>query len=491
MRAFQRVLGLESLPRSGDEVPKFTARYTAGLLAALGPAPGMEPLVDAAEAASPAHHPRLPRAWRQHFVDLTTGVRMRYLSWPHAGEDVILLLHGLAGSADACAALGDRLSDRGYTVYALDLRGHGGTGRSLSGRYDAAHLAEDVSAFVLAKDLYVRPLAVVGAGIGAAVALALAAASPRLVGAVACLDFGLPAALGEAGDGAQAAELLPWWSFWLGQGAKFPSTAECAALLAGPMVNLGPGALPALGDALAAEAGDAPAGATPPPAQELGKVLSRLKRSPKAAARDAVAMLRPAAGPGGRAFTDDPFPLMEPKIDPKFFFNFDIKSFRRGVAAFGAHLLVLHGERSAMVPAGDATALAALPRAPASVTVVQVAGAGHHLLYDAPRDVYDALVAFLEGPAVQAFEPGGGAGGRRPETLGLRPLPDYSTLEAAHKALGPRAIPTAEAVEAELQALRVAEGRGAGEASDDEEGGGSGQATGLARDPADYFGFIG
>ena len=78
------------------------------------------------------------------------------------------------------------------------------------------------------------------------------------------------------------------------------------------------------------------------------------------------------------------------------------------------------------------------------------------------------------------------------------------------QALGPRAIPTAAAVEAELLKLQVEEGRAADANSSDEEEeaageaeGGEGQAgsaggrrsrrhmTALARDPPDYFGFVG
>ena len=36
------------------------------------------------------------RPYRQHFIDLTTGFRLRYLEWPFAGNDVIVLLHGMA-----------------------------------------------------------------------------------------------------------------------------------------------------------------------------------------------------------------------------------------------------------------------------------------------------------------------------------------------------------------------------------------------------------
>ena len=155
-------------------------------------------------------------------------------------------------------------------------------------------MAEDVKAFVIALDLYVAPVAVVGCGMGAAVGLALAAANPYLVGAMLAAEFALPvralqaaaaaarAALGAGctvGDTAdlQAAPasaplrqqqeqqhpalkpapprpqqqqrslaLLPWWGFRAGQATAFTSVEQCAAFLAHPLANLAPAVLPSL-----------------------------------------------------------------------------------------------------------------------------------------------------------------------------------------------------------------------------------------------------
>ena len=64
------------------------------------------------------------------------------------------------------------------------------------------------------------------------------------------------------------------------------------------------------------------------------------------------------------------------------------------------------------------------------------------------------------------------------------------------QALGPRAIPTAAAIESELQRLRVEEGRAAGGEDSGSDGEDSAdkrrrRGTALARDPSDYFGFVG
>lgn len=389
-------------------------------------------------------------------------------------------------------------------MFAIDLRGHGGTGASPSGRYSSTHLAEDLNAFIIAKDLYIRPLAVVGCGIGGAVGLSLAATAPNLVGAVVCLDFGLPPELitaVTAGPGSNSiilpenilsSEILPWWSFWLGQGIKFPTAVDCAAFLMSPITNIGPVPLAALIEAGAtSETGEDAENSQ----LELQKsVLAKLARPPTAVARAAVTMLRPVpiAGKTSARFIDDDFPDVEPKMDPKFFFSFDIATMVRQITALKAHFLVMHGEHSSMVSTADATALASLPKNPASVSVVQIPQVGHHLLVDAPKDVYNALITFLEGPAVRCFEISGGKDSRLPEALGLRPLPEYASIDEAKKALGPRAIPTAAAIEAELEKLRLE----AGEDSEEERESAIAEErtrtrTALAQDPPDYFGFVG
>ena len=50
------------------------------------------------------------------------GIRLRYLEW-QGGEDVILLLHDVAEAADVWGVTAEKLQERGYQVFALDLRG--------------------------------------------------------------------------------------------------------------------------------------------------------------------------------------------------------------------------------------------------------------------------------------------------------------------------------------------------------------------------------
>eukprot|EP00959_Pyramimonas_sp_CCMP1952_P253492 5296668-Pyramimonas_sp.AAC.1 len=75
---------------------------------------------------------------------------------------------------------------------------------------------------------------------------------------------------------------------------------------------------------------------------------------------------------------------------------------------------------------------------------------------------------------------------RRPELLGLRKLPEYNSLEEAIKALKPRKIPTAQAINEALAKLRLTD-----EAPSDEDDEHKHRRTGLAKDNPEYFGFVG
>lgn len=83
----------------------------------------------------------------------------------------------------------------------------------------------------------------------------------------------------------------------------------------------------------------------------------------------------------------------------------------------------------------------------ASVALVALP-AGHYLLEDAPVQLRDALLQHLQrwtDAGAWASE-----GPRPPETLGLRPLPEYSSPAAAAKALAPRPRVSAADVERAL-----------------------------------------
>ncbi|UPR00019.1 serine aminopeptidase S33 domain-containing protein [Chloropicon primus] len=100
---------------------------------------------------------------------------------------------------------------------------------------------------------------------------------------------------------------------------------------------------------------------------------------------------------------------------------------------------------------------------------------------DSPFEVYAELKKLLNKTELFLDDE---TASRTPESLGLRPLPQYASLEEAFKALGPRKIPDRESIQAELDKLRTE-----GDPSSEDEADASG--TGLSQNPSDYFGMVG
>ncbi|RDI50742.1 alpha/beta fold hydrolase [Nocardia mexicana] len=109
------------------------------------------------------------------FAELPAGT-FAYRRWGGAdpGRPVAVLLHGNADSSAAWARVGPVLAE-GFTVYALDLRGHGASATPPAGRYELDAAADDVRAFLDALEL--RSPLLVGHSWGAAIALLVAVGS--------------------------------------------------------------------------------------------------------------------------------------------------------------------------------------------------------------------------------------------------------------------------------------------------------------------------
>ena len=147
-------------------------------------------------------------------------VTLSYLDSGGAGP-VVVLLHGLAGSAGELAATAGALSDA-YRVLALDQRGHGGSTRRPADTSRRAHV-EDVVALIAATGG--APVAVVGQSAGAHTALLLAAWHPHLVRHLVLLEGGVG---GGAVD--TSAQLGSWFASWP---VPFPSRRAAVEHLGG------------------------------------------------------------------------------------------------------------------------------------------------------------------------------------------------------------------------------------------------------------------
>jgi len=102
---------------------------------------------------NPSHDERDPFS---RFLELPAG-SIHYLEWGErsvqsGGGRVIVLLHGTAFAAGLWDPVARRLVAEGYSVLALDRRGHGRTAMS-SGAFDFEDFADDLIAFTGALDL--------------------------------------------------------------------------------------------------------------------------------------------------------------------------------------------------------------------------------------------------------------------------------------------------------------------------------------------------
>jgi pimeloyl-ACP methyl ester carboxylesterase len=137
------------------------------------------------------------------------GVELAVRSWSGADEDSpFLLVHGLASNARLWDGVGASLAARGHRVAAVDLRGHGQSGKPDDG-YDFFTLTDDLVEVIHALALD-RPVAV-GQSLGGNLVVELAHRRPGIVRGIAAVDGG-------------TIELQE----------RFPAFDECLAALAPP-----------------------------------------------------------------------------------------------------------------------------------------------------------------------------------------------------------------------------------------------------------------
>ncbi|BCS55242.1 alpha/beta fold hydrolase [Geobacter sp. SVR] len=92
------------------------------------------------------------------------------------GPQTLLFLHGFAASMHTWYDLLPFFPPERFTLYLLDLKGHGGSSRPFSGDYSPLHNAELVRAFIRSAPL--KKITLVGHSLGGGVALLAALSSP-------------------------------------------------------------------------------------------------------------------------------------------------------------------------------------------------------------------------------------------------------------------------------------------------------------------------
>jgi len=133
-------------------------------------------------------------------------------SWGEARQEGVVCIHGVGQHGGVFAELGEHLAERGHAVTAVDLRGHGDSGREPPWNVER-HL------FDLLETLDARGIrraALVGHSFGGRVAAALAAAGER-TGCLVLLEPGLQIPADRALQGAEMDRLD--WSFETPEGA--------------------------------------------------------------------------------------------------------------------------------------------------------------------------------------------------------------------------------------------------------------------------------
>ncbi|MBI4387074.1 MAG: alpha/beta hydrolase [Elusimicrobia bacterium] len=112
--------------------------------------------------------------------------KLHFLDWSGDGKEPLLLLHGMAASAQWWAPAAQRLTSAFHCV-ALELRGHGDSDRSPDGLYDLPRYAQDVEA--ARRRLGWERMLLAGHSLGGRVALEYSVFHAERLRGVAAVDF--------------------------------------------------------------------------------------------------------------------------------------------------------------------------------------------------------------------------------------------------------------------------------------------------------------
>jgi lipase len=128
-------------------------------------------------------------------------------SWGDPREFCIVCIHGVGQHGGVFAELGEHLAERGHAVTAVDLRGHGESGREPPWNVES-HLGDLLETFDACG---IRRAALVGHSFGGRIAAGLAVAASERTGSLILLEPGLHIPPGRALQGAEMDRLD--WSF--------------------------------------------------------------------------------------------------------------------------------------------------------------------------------------------------------------------------------------------------------------------------------------
>jgi lipase len=134
-------------------------------------------------------------------------------NWGETKQEAVVCIHGVGQHGGVFARLGEQLAERGHTVTAVDLRGHGDSGREPPWNIES-HLRDLLETFDARG---IRRAALVGHSFGGRVAAALAAVAGERTECLVLLEPGLQIPPDRALQGAEMDRLD--WSFETPEGA--------------------------------------------------------------------------------------------------------------------------------------------------------------------------------------------------------------------------------------------------------------------------------
>ena len=115
------------------------------------------------------------------------GINIHYLEWGDYRNPPMILLHHISSQAHVWDNFARNMS-RDYFVLAMDMRGHGDSDWAGDGNYTTEHYASDVE--VLADQLGLQNIVMLGGSTGGRVALVYAAQHPNMVTHLIMEDVG-------------------------------------------------------------------------------------------------------------------------------------------------------------------------------------------------------------------------------------------------------------------------------------------------------------
>ena len=118
----------------------------------------------------------------EQFFD-ANGVYIHYAVGKNSSHPLVLL-HGITERWQTFLLLISYLSNQ-WQIYALDLRGHGESGR-VANRYRISDYAQDVICFI--ESQINQPMVILGHSIGAFIAIYIATNRPELIKAIVLVD---------------------------------------------------------------------------------------------------------------------------------------------------------------------------------------------------------------------------------------------------------------------------------------------------------------